>query len=177
MRGSTIIRALRRRTEEVVITQKKQVYGIDEQRDLQAALISREARPLRVRFREGVWQNARIVIVLTALYIGICPWFYVLPNLVEVLSVFLIGFTLYARGLRPKPFFRVPLKDTKKGDEEDAGIIYFGSDPKRRPRGVVFRQRSQNALRGVRDHGFRKNHVPPLYVLSGPAHRQRGDLR
>ena len=113
----------------MVITQKKQVYGIDEQRDLQAALISREARPLRVRFREGVWQNARIVIVLTALYIGICPWFYVLPNLVEVLSVFLIGFTLYARGLRPKPFFRVPLKDTKKGDEEDAGIIYFGSDP------------------------------------------------
>ena len=107
---------------------KEDIFGIDERGDLGATLIRREARPFRVRFREGVWKRRRLVIISCTSYAMVCPWIALLPTLTELMTLFVLLFALYARSKRPKPLFRVPIMDAKPSEKKDAGIMFFGTE-------------------------------------------------
>jgi intracellular multiplication protein IcmO len=108
----------------------KETRGVTKNQDLDPSLINPDVRPFKVRMREMMASYGGFILALAGIVLGVFPIFGGLPQVYDVMFVFmLLVFLRYRKDKRQFPYRSpMPLKDGKPVFDGDPGMFFLGND-------------------------------------------------
>ncbi|MFK4132149.1 type IV secretory system conjugative DNA transfer family protein [Pseudomonas luteola] len=108
----------------------RETRGVTKNQDLDPSLINPDVRPFKARFRELMANNGGFVFAIAAIIIAFYPVLANLPQIYDILSVFMILMWFrYRKDKREYPYKKpMPVKDGKPVFNDDAGMFFLGND-------------------------------------------------
>lgn len=109
------------------MAERRQIYGVDQNADLDPALLHRETRPFRYRLRDFIYEDTGITLMALGMLIAFLP-FTDLPQVSDLLFAFALLFAWFAASRQRQYRFRAPMARDKDGKVVNDGILFIGNE-------------------------------------------------